>query len=56
MPNLYRVEKNNFPEEKTQENRGEKKSPPPKKKKLNFKTCKKNTINSTNSKIGRAHV
>ena len=21
MPNLYRVEKNNFPEEKTQENR-----------------------------------
>lgn len=24
MPNLYRVEKNNFPEEKTQENRGEK--------------------------------
>ena len=48
MPNLYRVEKNNFPEEKTQENRGEKKSPPPKKKKLNFKTCKKNTINSLN--------
>ena len=41
MPNLYRVEKNNFPEEKIQENRGEKKSPPPKKKKLNFKTCKK---------------
>ena len=35
MPNLYRVEKNNFPEEKTQENRGEKKSPPPKKKKYN---------------------
>ena len=26
MPNLYRVEKNNFPEEKTQENRGEKNS------------------------------
>ena len=48
MPNLYRVEKNNFPEEKIQENRGEKKSPPPKKKKLNFKTCKKNTINSLN--------
>ena len=48
MPNLYRVEKNNFPEEKVQENRGEKKSPPPKKKKLNFKTCKKNTINSLN--------
>jgi len=45
MPNLYRVEKNNFPEEKIQENRGEKKSPPPKKKKLNFKTCKKNTLN-----------
>ena len=44
MPSLYRVERNNFP----QENRGEKKSPPPKKKKLNFKTCKKNTINSLN--------
>ena len=33
MPNLYR---------------GEKKLPPPKKKKLNFKTCKNNTINSLN--------
>ena len=48
MPSLYGVEKNNFPQEKIQENRGEKKSPPPKKKKLNFKICKKNTINSLN--------
>ena len=48
MPSLYRVERNNFPQEKIQENRGEKKSPPPKKKKLNFKICKKNTINSLN--------
>ena len=35
---------NNFENEK----RGEKKSSPPKKQKLNFKTCKKNTINSLN--------
>lgn len=48
MPSLYRVERTNFHQEKIQENRGEKKSPPPKKKKLNFKTCKKNTINSLN--------
>lgn len=51
MPNLYRCEKNqmlskinNF----ENEYRGEKKASPPKKKKLNFKTCKKNTINSLN--------
>ncbi len=48
MPNLYKVEKNNLLQEKKQENRGEKKFPPQKKKKLNFKTCKKNTINSLN--------
>ena len=36
MPNLYRVEKNNFPEEKTQENRGEKKIPSSKKEKIKF--------------------
>ena len=51
MPSLYRCEnkqllekRNNFVNEK----RGEKKSSPPKKKKLNFNTCKKNTINSLN--------
>jgi len=51
MPSLYRCENkqlsekiNNFEKEK----RGEKKTSPPKKKKLNFKTCKKNTINSLN--------
>lgn len=39
MPSLYRCENHiNSP----------KKPPPPKKKKLNFKTCKKNTINSLN--------
>lgn len=54
MPSLYRCEnnqmikRNNFEHEK----RGGEKPPPPKppkppkKKKLNFKTCKKNTINS----------
>ena len=52
MPSLYRCEnnqmlrkRNNFENEK----RGGEKTPPPKppkKKKLNFKTCKKNTINS----------
>ena len=51
MPSLYRCENkqlsekiNNFEKEK----RGEKKTSPPKKKKLNFNTCKKNTINSLN--------
>ena len=48
MPNLYRCENkkslNNF----ENETRGEKKPSPPNKKKLNFKTCKKNTINSLN--------
>lgn len=51
MPNLYRCEKNQILQkiENTEnEKRGGKKSPPPKKKKLNFKTCKKNTINSLN--------
>ena len=44
MPSLYRCENN-----KIIEKRGSEKPPPPKppkKKKLNFKTCKKNTINS----------
>lgn len=51
MPSLYRCEnkqllekRNNFENEK----RGEKKTSPPKKKKLNFKSCKKNTLNSLN--------
>lgn len=58
MPRLYRVENNNFSENKnTYKNnylennyRSDKvpPPPPPKKKKLNFKTCKKNTINSLN--------
>ncbi len=46
MPNLYRCENNNIMK------RGEKKSPPKnnsqKKKKLNFKTCKNNTLCSLN--------
>lgn len=51
MPRLYICENkklikktNNFENEK----RGEEKHSPPKKKKLNFKTCKKNTIKSLN--------
>lgn len=51
MPNLYRCENktqikkiSNYENEK----RGDKKPCNPKKKKLNFKTCKKNTINSLN--------
>lgn len=51
MPNLYRCENNiitNERQKSNKEKKGEKKSPPPKKKKLNFKTCKKNTINSLN--------
>lgn len=51
MPSLYRCENkqylekiNNFENEK----RSEKKDTPPKKKKINFKTCKKNTLNSLN--------
>lgn len=54
MPNLYRCEKqqyleqaNNF-EYMDNEKRGEKKTSAPKNKKLNFKTCKKNTLNSLN--------
>ena len=58
MPRLYRVENNNFSENKnTYKNnylennyRSDKVPlpPPPKKKKLNFKICKKNTIKSLN--------
>lgn len=51
MPNLYRCENNQIVEKKDNfesEKRGDKKPLPPKKKKLNFKTCKKNTINSLN--------
>lgn len=43
MPNLYRCKNTQFLEK-----RGEKLPPPPKKKKLNFKTYKKNTLNSLN--------
>lgn len=52
MPSLYRCENNQMPEKRNnfenEKRGGEKPSPPrpPKKKKLNFKTCKKNTINS----------
>lgn len=51
MPSLYKCEKKQFPEKinnHKNEKGGKKKNPPPKKKKLNFKTCKKNTINSLN--------
>lgn len=51
MPRLYRCENNQLTEkihDFGNETRSEEKSPPPKKKKLNFKTCKKNTINSLN--------
>lgn len=51
MPNLYRCKNNQLSEKiSTYENekRGEKKTTPPKKKKINFKTCKKNTLNSLN--------
>ena len=51
MPNLYRCENKQSLQKintKNYEKRGETKSPPPKKKKLNFKTCKKNTVNSLN--------
>lgn len=52
MPSLYRCENNQMLEKRNNfenEKRGREKTPPPKspkKKKLNFKTCKKNTINS----------
>ena len=42
MPNIYRA---NYPENT---NRGEKNPPPKKKNKTDFKTIKKNTINSLN--------
>lgn len=51
MPNLYRCENNQLSKKiNTYENekRGDKKTTPPKKKKINFKTCKKNTLNSLN--------
>lgn len=51
MPSLYRYENNQIAERKNNfenEKRKEKKPIPPKNKKLNFKTCKKNTINSLN--------
>lgn len=51
MPNLYRCENKQSLQKINTENyekRGETKPPPPKKKKLNFKTCKKNTVNSLN--------
>lgn len=51
MPNLCRCENNKSLEKRNNfenEKRGEKKTPTPKKKKLNFKTCKNNTINSLN--------
>lgn len=51
MPNLYRCENKSFLEKINHpetEKRGKKKSSPPKKKNLNFKTCKKNTLNSLN--------
>ena len=51
MPNLYRCERKQFPPKNNNskhENRVEEKSPPLKKKKLDFKTCKKNTMNSLN--------
>lgn len=49
MPSLYRCEKNQMIEKRNNfenEKRDDKKPSTPKKKKLNFKTCKKNTINS----------
>ena len=52
MPSLYRCENNQMLEKRNNlenEKRGGERPPPhkpPKKKKLNFKTCKKNTINS----------
>lgn len=51
MPNLYRCEKNQLSQKINNyeyEKRGEKKQNSSKKKKINFKTCKKNTINSLN--------
>lgn len=50
MPTLYRCEKPipPPPPHKPKPQPPPKKTSPPKKKKLNFKTCKKNTINSLN--------
>lgn len=51
MPSLYRCENKQLLEKRNNlenEKRGEKKPSPPKKKKLNFKTCKDNTIKSLN--------
>ncbi|MBQ2938052.1 MAG: hypothetical protein IJE05_04150 [Clostridia bacterium] len=51
MPSIYRCENKQLLEKKDyyeNEKRGEKKSSPSKKKKIDFKACKKNTINSLN--------
>lgn len=51
MPSLYRCENTKSLEtikNEQYEKRGEKKPSPSKKKKINFKTCKKNTLNSLN--------
>ena len=51
MPNLYRCENKHLLEKinpSETEKRGEKKHSPPKNKNLNFKTYKKNTLNSLN--------
>ena len=48
MPSLYRCEKCPPPPPPSKPKPPPKKPSPPKKKKLNFKTCKKNTINSLN--------
>lgn len=51
MPSLYRCENNQILEKKNNcenKKKDEKKHLPQKNKKLNFKTCKKNTINSLN--------
>lgn len=51
MPNIYRCENKQLLEKKSyyeNEKRSKNKPPPSKKKKINFKSCKKNTINSLN--------
>lgn len=50
MPNLYRCENKSLSKinNENYEKRSETKPSPQKKKKINFKTCKKNTINSLN--------
>lgn len=51
MPRLYNCENNQIKEKSISlenRNKNTNKACPPKKKKLNFKTCKNNTINSLN--------